>query len=285
MSASWIKMNNALWSHPKVVLMACRLKVPKAHIIGMLHGAWVLADEHSDARGKVTNLTCEMIDAVVNFPGFAAQMQNVKWLRLLKNGVMFVDYEAHNGPTAKRRALENKRKAAVRSVAKEGDACPHPVRIDADGMRIEKSREDESREEERRPESSPRNETRQSNQLEISWEEVIDEAGQLNKTLKFAIYDAATTTLTADGRLLLQAVYCKHRWLSGNWLQDSVNAVEAARTSRKLPERKRAAYLTTCLTTKAEEAGLNFKQLRTLVTIPKSLLKFSSGGDKTEAQP
>jgi len=139
----WIKMQNGLWTHPKVSLIAARLKLSKATAIGCLHGAWTLADEHSEA-GLVRDLTREMIDAQVGHPGFAAEMVNIGWLEVTGDGVRYPRYEEHNGSTAKRRALDQRRSSAAASPASTAD-CPHGVRIAADKKRTREEKKEQGR--------------------------------------------------------------------------------------------------------------------------------------------
>ncbi len=144
--AGWIKMRTGLWTHPKVALIAMRLGIPKAAVIGCLHGAWSIADEHSE-DGSIECLSTDMIDAQIEQRGFAEQMASVGWLEITETGVQFPRYEEHNGSTAKRRASEQKRKRTGRAAA----SCPQAVRNPSASMRTqcgpEEKRGEEKREE------------------------------------------------------------------------------------------------------------------------------------------
>lgn len=144
--AGWIKMRTGLWTHPKVALIAMRLGIPRAAVIGCLHGAWSIADEHSE-DGTIAYLTTDMIDAQVEQPGFAQQMAAVGWLEITDTGVQFPRYEEHNGATAKRRASEQKRKRVERAAVHD----PPPVRNPSASMRTKCGPEERRGEEKKKP--------------------------------------------------------------------------------------------------------------------------------------
>ena len=141
----WIKMRTGLWTHPKVAVIAMRLEISRSTVIGCLHGAWSIADEHSE-DGTIECLTPDMIDAQVEQRGFAEQMASVGWLEIRESGVQFPRYEEHNGATAKRRASEQKRKRTERAAAN----CPQPVRTPSASMRTQCGPEERRGEEKRK---------------------------------------------------------------------------------------------------------------------------------------
>jgi hypothetical protein len=149
MAGDWIKMRCNLWTHPKVLTLAsalertdCGQNAPQCgalvRAIGALHGAWSVADQHADDDGRI-DMTAESLDSVVYTPGFCRAMESIGWLTIGDGWLQFVNYQEHNGATAKRRATEAKRKSSVR---KTSASCPQNVRIDADQRREEKRREE-----------------------------------------------------------------------------------------------------------------------------------------------
>ena len=157
--SGWIKMGTGLSSHPKVKTMRRALKADRLRIIGALWAVWCVFDEHS-AAGRLDGYTLDDMDEEIGFKGFSAAMKDIGWLLEDADGLEAPDYEEHNGPSAKRRALDSSRKGKARGKgsAEEADDLPHetgtPVRTksgtvsasDADKMR---NREEKIREEER----------------------------------------------------------------------------------------------------------------------------------------
>jgi hypothetical protein len=97
-----------------------------------------------------------MIDKLVRMDGFADAMEAARWLVVSDDGITFPNYEEHNGPTAKARAVDAKRKGKTRktdkcpeSVRKVSDFCPENTGQNPDKLRTEvgtdKIREDKSR--------------------------------------------------------------------------------------------------------------------------------------------
>lgn len=113
MSENWIKMRNNLQSHPKVVRMSSALKADRLRIIGGLHAVWCLFDEHS-TDGTLSGYDADSIDSLIGFEGFSRALSAVKWLEIHADFVALPEFDEHNGQSAKRRAMETKRKRAER---------------------------------------------------------------------------------------------------------------------------------------------------------------------------
>lgn len=151
MAGEWIKMGVGLRTHPKVVRMATMLKADRLRIVGGLHAVWGLFDMHS-VEGHLDGYTCEVMDADLGWKGFSAAMVAIGWLEETAEGLSAPDYEEHNGPVAKRRAMETSRKGRSRKASAESphetdDECGHMSASHADSMR--------NREEKRREEETP----------------------------------------------------------------------------------------------------------------------------------
>lgn len=159
--SGWIKMGTGLGSHPKVKTMRRALKADRLRVIGGLWAVWCVFDEHS-ASGRLDGYTLDDMDEEIGWRGFSAAMRDIGWLIEDADGLEAPDYEQHNGPNAKRRALDSSRKGKSRAIgsADEPDDDPPekrtPVRTesgtvsasDADKLR---NREEKRREEERNP--------------------------------------------------------------------------------------------------------------------------------------
>ena len=151
MNGTWIKLQTSLLRSPKIVRMMSALDADKFRTLGGTVSAWCLADEHADDDG-VIEMGIDELDALIGLPGLGAAMMKVGWLTELPDGsIQFPDYQAHNGPTAKRRAQETSRKGRARRRTNVRTACGHLSASDADDMRNreEKRREDKNRDIER----------------------------------------------------------------------------------------------------------------------------------------
>jgi hypothetical protein len=113
----WIKLETKLRRHPKVVSMAAALKSDRNRVLGGLFSVWCVFDEHSP-DGLLPAYTLRTMDEEVGWKGFSAAMSGVGWLIETPAGLEAPDYAEHNGPTAKRRALDAKRKAEERDADK-----------------------------------------------------------------------------------------------------------------------------------------------------------------------
>lgn len=113
MVGNWIKMGTGLRTNPKVVRIASALKADRLRVIGGLHAAWSIFDEHS-MDGFLEGYTHAAIDEELGWRGFAKAMEGVGWLTVDDAGAYLPEYAEHNGATAKRRAMETSRKGSSR---------------------------------------------------------------------------------------------------------------------------------------------------------------------------
>ena len=134
---NWIKVQTNLRTSPKLVRISSALKWTPVQSLGAVVHLWMIADEHATVSGLLEGLTFFDLDSMVACPGLAESMAGVGWLKETAKGVQFVNYEEHNGSTAKSRAREQKRKAASRK-------CPPKSGQKADTTRTrEKKRREE----------------------------------------------------------------------------------------------------------------------------------------------
>ena len=112
MAAGWIKMRVALRSSPKVVRISSALKAELFRTVGGLHAVWSLVDEHTE-NGRLDGYTLQAIDNLIGWPGFAAAMEAVEWLKVDAQGIDIPRFEEHNGKSAKRRAMDLDRKRSA----------------------------------------------------------------------------------------------------------------------------------------------------------------------------
>ncbi len=113
--ASWIKVRTHLATHPKVVRIACALCAQPVHILGALVHLWSVADMHADGE-CLPHMTPEALDLMVSLPGFARELAKAGWAEIKDDGIYLLNYQVHNGTSAKRRAANSKRMNSVRTV-------------------------------------------------------------------------------------------------------------------------------------------------------------------------
>ena len=135
---NWIKVNSNLRTSPKLVTVASRLSVTPVTAIGAICTAWMLADEHAGESGLLKHINLQTLDTMIGVDGLAEAMAFVGWLEETEDGVQFVDYQEHNGSTAKTRALAQRRQSRKRHA---------PVTVERDNTvtRIEENRIDKNR--------------------------------------------------------------------------------------------------------------------------------------------
>lgn len=119
-------MGTDLRTHPKVIRIASALHADRFRVIGGLHAAWCLFDAHS-IDGRLVGYTPEVMDDLIGWPGFTNAMMTVDWATFDGDSVALPRFDAHNGASAKRRAMETDRKQKDRSERKPS-ACKADIR-------------------------------------------------------------------------------------------------------------------------------------------------------------
>ncbi len=146
MAGDWIKMRGNLWDDPRVARLCDITDQPEAAIVGGLYWLWATADQHTE-DGIMPGLTLRAIDRKTGIPGFGQGLCDIGWLADHPEGVRIVNFEEHNGQSAKRRCTDAQRKANSRSVsASEADNARTDCGRDEDEKRrtaeLEKRREE-----------------------------------------------------------------------------------------------------------------------------------------------
>ena len=150
----WVKMRRKLVGDPRVRKMSKTLRTPVHAVLGCLLMFWFLADEYADEDGYLPGYDAGDIDAHVGLPGFVKALPS-DWCEERGGELYLLDYQEHNGRTAKRRSEDAKRKRHTRSASAK---CPQNVRNEPDKM--------QTREEKRREE---KNSKKPPTPLEKSW--------------------------------------------------------------------------------------------------------------------
>jgi hypothetical protein len=121
--SGWIKVEKDLANDPRVLRMASRLRHAdvtlgsrsRLVVVGALVTLWWYADTHI-LDDDTLPIGADQINELVGIDGFCDLMP-VEWLQILDaDRVKLVDYTAHNGTTAKKRALAQRRQERHRNV-------------------------------------------------------------------------------------------------------------------------------------------------------------------------
>jgi hypothetical protein len=152
MAGDWIKMRGNLWDDPRVSRLCDLTDQSEAAIVGGLYWLWATADQHTE-NGVMPGLTIRQIDRKTGVQGLGQALCDIGWVADHPEGVRIVNFEEHNGSSAKRRATDAQRKATGRTVSAS----------DADKQRTEDgqnapdcgAREEKRREEKKEQEKQP----------------------------------------------------------------------------------------------------------------------------------
>lgn len=110
MAGDWIKMRGNLWDDPRVAKIVDLTDSSEAAVVGALYWLWATADQHTE-DGIMPGLTLKSIDRKTGVPGFAQALCDIGWLADHPDGVRIIDFEKHNGTSAKKRCQTAKRVA------------------------------------------------------------------------------------------------------------------------------------------------------------------------------
>ncbi len=136
MAGDWIKMRSDLHREAEVMQMTRILGLDCFEVVGRLFAFWCWADTQT-TDGRLRLSVPEDVDGVTKTPGFAAAMIEVGWLKNTPSGLRIPHFTRHNGRSAKRRAVEQRRKSSARDADRMRTECGQ----NADQRREEKRRE------------------------------------------------------------------------------------------------------------------------------------------------
>jgi uncharacterized phage protein (TIGR02220 family) len=158
MAGDWIKIRHALPRSGKVVRIMSACDADKLRTIGGLVSAILLFDEQTD-DGFLDGYTLKTFDETIGMAGLGAALCNEKvgWMEENEDGLTLLEWDKHNGTSAKRRLNDAERKR----VSRAQESCPQNVQKKTDILRTasgpEKRREEiEKREDVRYELSSSR---------------------------------------------------------------------------------------------------------------------------------
>jgi hypothetical protein len=146
---NWIKMRKELPDDPAVILIARETGLSEDAVVGKLLRIWSWVDTNS-TDGVIVNCDSTWIDHHVRAPGFAEAMKRSSWLDARNGNLIFVNYERHNGETAKKRAVNLACQKTYRE-KRSSQSCHENVRANYDKTL---TREEQRRTEQRQREES-----------------------------------------------------------------------------------------------------------------------------------
>jgi len=108
MAGDWIKVELVTPDKPEIHRMAGILEISAEQVLGGLIRIWIWADQQS-LTGNALSVTEKTLNRISGVTDIAGAMRDVGWLHG-KDGVFTLPhFDRHNGQTAKKRALTNKR--------------------------------------------------------------------------------------------------------------------------------------------------------------------------------
>lgn len=114
---SWIKLEHVTPDKPEIYQMADFLQIPKTHVLGCLVRFWAWADQHLEDGCDALRVTHAHLDEICACAHFADALRKCGWLAGTDGDLILPNFTRHNGETAKRRALTQKRSQRYRGKA------------------------------------------------------------------------------------------------------------------------------------------------------------------------
>ena len=126
MAGDWIKLEIATPDKPEVFQMAEILDIDPDEVTGKLFRIWIWADQQT-FDGNARGVTKMLLDRITNKQGFASALEKVGWIEMTKEGLIFPNFDRHNGKPAKSRALTSKRVSQHRNETEKKQKCNAPT--------------------------------------------------------------------------------------------------------------------------------------------------------------
>jgi len=108
MAADWIKIENTTPDKPEVWMISEELNISPDEVVGKLVRVWIWADEQT-IDGNASGVTHSLLDRIAGVPNFANAMLKTPWLMQTETGLVFSNFDRHNGKGSKKRALTTNR--------------------------------------------------------------------------------------------------------------------------------------------------------------------------------
>jgi hypothetical protein len=153
MAGDWIKMRGNLWDDPRVARIVDMTDSSEAAVVGGLYWLWATADQHTE-DGVMLGLTLKAIDRKTGLAGFASALCAIGWIADHPEGVRIVDFEKHNGMSAKKRCQTAKRVAThsfKNAALTDEERTTNAASVSSALAREEKRREDKEKKDKHAP--------------------------------------------------------------------------------------------------------------------------------------
>lgn len=141
MAGDWLKFDKSTPDKPEVWQIADALDIDPDAVVGKLMRLWSWMDDHTQ-DGNAPSVSRKLLDRIVGVTGFCDAVTDAGWLVDDGKNLSAVNFDRHNGKTAKNRALTAKRVAQHKQ--KSNDAGNDSLTEDA-LPREEKRREENNK--------------------------------------------------------------------------------------------------------------------------------------------
>lgn len=112
---SWLKFETNTFEKPEVMAITIEMGWEDPDLtVAKLLKVWRWFDEHTE-DGHAKGVTSVLFERVIGCPGLCDAMQKAGWMVINEDGIHLPNFARHNGSTAKKRALNAKRKANQRA--------------------------------------------------------------------------------------------------------------------------------------------------------------------------
>lgn len=127
MAGDWMKITLDLPDKPEVHQIAALTKLDCDTVVGKLVRVWGWFDQQT-TNGNARGVTLTLVDRFANHTGFGKAMQQAGWMTVSKNGIIMPNFGRHNGQSAKKRALTERRVKRFRNASDVTKSLPEKRR-------------------------------------------------------------------------------------------------------------------------------------------------------------
>ena len=110
----WIKIEVSTPDKPEIRAAARMCNCSKQRAFLAFFELWSYFDHHT-ATGFIAGVTIDDLDDIAHLSGFGQAMEQVGWVSQSETGITISNWERHNGESAKKRALNQKRNQKYRA--------------------------------------------------------------------------------------------------------------------------------------------------------------------------
>jgi hypothetical protein len=126
MSGEWIKWVKGLSRRREVIVLARKLNMSRREAACACMELWEWADDETH-DGHIRGATRDDIDLMLGIAGFSVALEapEVGWLKVNSSGITFMKWDRNNGESAKRRAMESRKKRRQRELDESEPSRQH----------------------------------------------------------------------------------------------------------------------------------------------------------------